>query len=140
MIRVRFSLYLELWNKCSTWPSGLSVYLLYSICKFYPMCSLYSSNCTARQCLPLRRKYMVCSIIQLALSILMKHLVIGRHQKAPNFLTFHRSSDGRMVSIGQYFVTTRVVHLPKRTETSLINESDRSVPNHQIGPGYVGRA
>ena len=37
-----------------------------------------------------------------------------------------------MVSIGQHFVTTRVVHLPKRTETSLITESDQSGPNHQL--------
>ena len=44
------------------------------------------------------------------------------------------------VSIDQHFVTTRVVHLPKRTETSLITESDRSGPNHRIGPGCTGRA
>ena len=73
---------------------------------------------------------MVCSVIQLALSILIvKHLVIGQRQKAPNFSAFHWSPHGRMVSIGQHFVTTRVVHLPKRTETSLITESDRSGPN-----------
>ena len=46
-------------------------------------------NCTARQCSPLRRKFMMCTIIQLALSILMKDLVIGKHQKAPNFSAFH---------------------------------------------------
>ena len=83
---------------------------------------------------------MVCSISQLALSILMKHLVIGQHQKAPNFSAFHWSPHGRMVSISQHFVTTRVVHLLKRTETSLITESDRSEPNHRIGPGCAGRA
>ena len=75
---------------------------------------------------------MVCSIIQLPLSILMKHLVIGQRQKASNFSAFHWSPHGRMVSIGQHFVTTRVVHLPKRTETSLITESDQSGPNHQL--------
>ena len=80
---------------------------------------------------------MMCSIIQLALSILMKHLVIGQHQKAPNFLAFHWSPHGRMASIGQHFVTSRV---PKRTETSLITESDRSGPNHRIGPGCAGHA
>ena len=69
---------------------------------------------------------MMCSIIQLALSILMKHLVIGQHQKTPNFSAFHWSPHGRMVFIGQHFVTTRVVHSPKRTETSLITESDRA--------------
>ena len=101
---------------------------------------LLYTNCTARQCSLLRRKFMVCSIIQLALSILMKHLVIGQRQKAPNFSAFHWSPHGRMVSIGQHFVTTRVVHLPKRTETSLITESDRNGPNHRIGPGYAGHA
>ena len=33
--------------------------------------------CTARQCSPLRRKLMECSINSPALSLLMKHLVIG---------------------------------------------------------------
>ena len=97
-------------------------------------------DCTASQCSPLRRKFMMCSIIQLALSISMKHLVIGQHQKAPNFSAFHWSQHGRMVSIGQHFVTTWVVHLPKRSETSLITESDRSGSNHRIGPGCTGRA
>ena len=83
---------------------------------------------------------MMCSIIQLALSILIKHLVIGQRQKDPNFSAFHWSPQGRMVSIGQHFVTTRVVHLPKRTETNLITESNRSGPNHRIGPGCAGRA
>ena len=84
---------------------------------------------------------MVCSIIQQALSILIvKHLVIGQHQKASNFSAFHWSPHGRMVSIGQHFETRRVVHLPKRTQTSLITESDRSGPNHRIGPGCAGRA
>ena len=71
---------------------------------------------------------MLCSIIQLARSILMKHLIIGPRQKAPNFSAFHWSLHGRMVSIGQHFVITRVVHLPKRAETSLITESDRFGP------------
>ena len=61
-------------------------------------------------------------------------------QKAPNFSVFHWSPCGSLVSIGQHFETTRVVHLPKRTETSLITESDRSGPNHRFGPGCVGRA
>ena len=58
----------------------------------------------------------------------MKHLVIGRHQKAPNFSAFHWSPRGNLVSIGQHFVIMKVVHLPKRTETSLITESDRYGP------------
>ena len=45
---------------------------------------------------------------------------------------FHWSPRGSLVSIGQHFVTTRVVHLPKRTETSLITESDQSRANHQL--------
>ena len=57
-------------------------------------------------------------------STLRKHLVTGQCQKAPNFSAFHWSPHGSLGSIGQHFVTTRVVHLPKRTETSLITESD----------------
>ena len=37
-------------------------------------------------------------------------------------------------------LTTRAVPLPKRTETGLITESDRSGPNHRIGPGCAGCA
>ena len=62
----------------------------------------------------------------------MRHLVIGQHQKAPNFSAFHWSPHGSLVSIGQNFVTMRVVHLPKRTETSLITKSDQSGPNHKL--------
>ena len=81
-------------------------------------------NCTARSCSPLSRKCMECSIINPVLSLLMKHLVIGQRQKAPNFSAFHWSPYGSLVSIGQHVVTTRVVHLPKRTKTSLITEAD----------------
>ena len=83
---------------------------------------------------------MKCSIINPALSLLMKQLVIGQRQTAPNFSAFHWSPHSSLVSIGQHFVTTRVVHLPKRTETSLVTESDRSGPNDRIGPGCAGRA
>ena len=62
----------------------------------------------------------------------MKHLVIGQRLKTPNFSAFHWSPCGSLVSVGQNFVTTRVVHLPKRTETSLVAESDRSEPNHRL--------
>ena len=75
---------------------------------------------------------MECPIINPALLLLMKHLVIGQRQKAPNFSAFHWSPHGSLVSIDQHFVTTRVVHLPKMTETSLITESDQSGTNHQI--------
>ena len=36
-------------------------------------------HCMAHQCLPLRRKFIKCSINKPALSLLMKHLVIGQH-------------------------------------------------------------
>ena len=65
---------------------------------------------------------------------------IGQRQKVPNFSAFHWSPHGSLVFIGQHFVITRVACLPKRTETSLITESDRSGPIHRIGPGCAGRA
>ena len=68
---------------------------------------------------------MECPIIKPALLLLMKNLVIGQRQKA-NFSAFQRSSHGSLVFIGQHIVTTRVVHLPKRTETNLITESDEA--------------
>ena len=83
---------------------------------------------------------MECPIINPALSLLMKHLVIGQRQKAHNFSAFHLSPHGSLVSISQHFVTTRVVHLSKMTETSLIAESGRSGPNHRIEPECAGRA
>ena len=69
---------------------------------------------------------MECSIISPALSLLMKHLVIGQRWKGLYFSAFHWPPHSSLVSIGQNFVTTRVVHSPKRTETSLITESDQS--------------
>ena len=54
----------------------------------------------------------------------------GQRLKTPNFSAFHWSPRGSLVSIGQHFVATRVVHLPKSTKTSLITESDQSGPNH----------
>ena len=83
---------------------------------------------------------MECSIINPALSLLMKHLVIGQRLKAPNFSAFHWSLKGSLLSIDQHFVTMRVVHLSKRTATILITESAPSGPNQQIRPGCVGRA
>ena len=61
---------------------------------------------------------MECSINNPALTLLMKHLVIGQRLKTPNFSAFHWSPCGSLVSIGQHVVATRVVHLPKRTKTS----------------------
>ena len=62
----------------------------------------------------------------------MKHLVIGQRLKPPNFSAFHWSLRGSLVSIGQHFVATRVVHLPKSIETCLMTESDESGPNPQL--------
>ena len=101
----------------------------YEVCVTYSVHrreTIWCKNCTACQCSPFRRKFMECSKINLALSLLMKHLVIDQRQKAPNFPAFHWSPHASLVSIGQHFLTTRVVHLPKRTETSLITESDQS--------------
>ena len=75
---------------------------------------------------PLRRKFMECSINSPALSLLLKHLVIGQRLQTHNFSAFHWSPRGSLVSIGQHFVATRVVHLPKSTE------SDQSGPDHQL--------
>ena len=89
------------------------------------MCKLggeHLENCTARQCLPLTQKFMECSINNPALSLLMKHLVVGQCLKTPKFLAFHWSPRDSLVSIGQHFIATRVVHLPKSIETSLITE------------------
>ena len=74
---------------------------------------------------------MECYMINPALSLLMKHLVIGQRLKTSNFSAFHWSPHGSLCSIGQHFVIIRVEHLPKSTETSLITESDQSGPNHQ---------
>ena len=75
---------------------------------------------------------MGCSINHSALSRQMKHLVIGQRLKTPNFSAFHWSPRGSLVSIGQHFVATRVVHVPISIETSLITKSDQSGPNHQL--------
>ena len=62
----------------------------------------------------------------------MRHLVIGQRQKAPNFSAFHWSPHGCLITTGLHFITMRVVHLPKRNETSLITESDQSRANHHL--------
>ena len=41
-----------------------------------------------------------------AVSLLIKHLVVGQRQKALNLSTFHWSTHGLLVSIGQHFFTT----------------------------------
>ena len=78
---------------------------------------------------------MECIIINPALSLLMKHLVIGQSQKAPYLSVFHWPPHGSLVSTGQHFLFMRVVStFTENTETSLITESDRS------GPSCAGRA
>ena len=42
---------------------------------------------------------MECPVINPALSLLMKHLVIGQCQKAPDFSAFHWPEYGSLVSI-----------------------------------------
>ena len=87
---------------------------------------------------------MECSINSPVLSLLMKHLVIDQRLKTPNFSAFHWSLRSSLVSIGQHFIATRVVHLPKSTETSLITESDQRGYTHQLlrlcTARYTGRA
>ena len=75
----------------------------------------------------LRRKFMECSINNPA-----SYWSAPTPPPPPNFSAFYWSPHGSLVSIGQNFVTTRVVHLPKRTTTSLITESNQSGPNHQL--------
>ena len=82
--------------------------------------------CMARQCAPLRRKLMECPLINPTLSLLMKHLVIGQHQKGPNFSAFHWSPHGSLVSIGQHFVTTNT-NTEIEIEAYLNTESDQAV-------------
>ena len=61
---------------------------------------------------------MECSIINPALLLLMKHLVIGQCQKAPNVSAFHWSPHNSKHE-GSTFT--------ERTETSIITESDQAV-------------
>ena len=74
----------------------------------------------------------MCSIIKLATIAFDETSSCWSAPEAPNFSAFHWSPHGCLITIGQHFVTTRVVHLPKRTETSLITESDQSRANHQL--------
>ena len=69
------------------------------------------------------------SIINQALSLLIKHLVIVQRLKAPNFPAFNWSSHGSLVSIGQHY-----------HEGSAFTEKDRNKLNNRIGPGCADRA
>ena len=57
-----------------------------------------------------------------ALSLLMKHLVIGLPKKVPDFFAFNWSPHGSLVSIGHEGST-----FTGRTERSLITESDQKL-------------
>ena len=131
------------WSSVSLYKSAyrnylkyLSPFTNYSInLKKRPGCVAFYKKgryCTDRQCSPLRREFMECSINGSALSLLMKQLVIGQRLKTHNFSAFHWSPRGSLVSIGQHFVATRVIHLPESTETSLITESVQTGTNHQL--------
>ena len=67
---------------------------------------------------------MECSINTPAISLLMKHLVIGQCQNAPNFSAFPWSPHGSRVSIGQHFLTTNV---NIEIEADLNTESDKAM-------------
>ena len=47
---------------------------------------------------------MECSINSPALTLLLKHLVIGQRLKTANFSAFHWSPHGSLVSVGQHFI------------------------------------
>ena len=65
--------------------------------------------------LPDKAKFVECSIISLALSFWVKHLVIGQLQKPAKFSAFHWWPSVSQAFIGELLGTSRVVHLPKRT-------------------------
>ena len=78
--------------------------------------------------LPEKAKFVVCSIISLALSFWMKHLVISQLQKPAKFWAFHWSTSRSQAFIGQLLGTSRVVHLPTRTVMVLFTISDAYLP------------
>ena len=69
---------------------------------------------------------MECCINNPVLSFLMKHLVIGQRQSAPNFSAFHWSPHGSLVSIGQHFVTMNI-NTEIEIEADLNTESDQAM-------------
>ena len=74
--------------------------------------------------LPDKAKSVVCSIMSLALSFWMKHLVIGQLQTPAKFSAFRWSTSRSQAFIGQLLGTRRVVHLLKRTVMVLFTISD----------------
>ena len=74
--------------------------------------------------LPDKAKFVECSIIRLALSFRMKHVIFGQLQKPAKFSAFQWSPSRSQAFIGQLLGTSRVVHLPKRTVMVLFTISD----------------
>ena len=74
--------------------------------------------------LPDKAKSVVCSIISLAISFWMEHLVIGQLQKPAKFSAFHWSTSRSQAFIGQLLGTSKIVHLPKRTVMVFFTISD----------------
>ena len=74
--------------------------------------------------LPDKAKFVVYSIISLALSFWMKHLVIGQLQEPAKFSAFHWSTSRSQAFIGQFLGPSRVVYLPKRAVMVLFTISD----------------
>ena len=68
---------------------------------------------------------MECFIINPALLLLMKYLIIGQCQNATDFSAFHLSPHGSLVSIGQHFVNH---------ERIKFTEKDRNKLNYRNGP------
>ena len=78
--------------------------------------------------LPDKAKFVVCSIISLALAFWMKHLVIGQLQNPAKFSAFYWSTSRSQTFIGQLLGTSSVGHLPKRTVMVLFTISDAQLP------------
>ena len=74
--------------------------------------------------LPDKAKFVVCSIISLALSFWIKHLVMAQLQNPAKFSAFHWSPSRSQAFIDQLLGTSSVVHLPKRTVMVLFTISD----------------
>ena len=105
--------------------------------------SLYLISCKQKKILlvlhgpsmlPDKAKFVVCSIISLALSFWKKHLVIGQLQKPATFSAFHWSTSQSRTFIGQLMGTSRVVHLPKRT---VMVYSPHWMLNYSIRPQWT---
>ena len=62
--------------------------------------------------LPDKAKFVECSIISLALSFWMKHLLIGQLQKPAKFSAFRWSPSRSQAFIGQVLGTIRVLNYP----------------------------